>query len=385
MNSFCDYFNSEACRSCSEISVPYEEQLAKKEARTLRALASVGVKKLEPTVRSAEVGFRNRAKMSITGSAENPVIGLLGEDSLDEGRELLGCPIHHPKLNLLIGALPRYIREFNLIPYRIAERTGELKSVILFYSPETDESYLRFVLRSQECVSRIRKLIPELQSEFPGLVVITANLQPVPHAILEGREEIYLTERHSLEHRAGVRTFNLSPQGFVQTNMGVATLLYTEAAAWIRGLGAARVLDLFCGQGAFSFFASDSATDILGIDFNAEGIAAANESAKIQRMKHLRFIAADAANVSKVADDFNPDLILVNPPRRGLGRTTDLLVASNAPWILYSSCSLESLASDLERMAADFTVTRVKIFDLFPHTEHFEILTLLARKHSART
>lgn len=378
MVSFCSYFNSGQCRSCTEIKVSYSEQITKKEERVRSALAFLGPFTLMSTFRSETREFRNRAKMIVTGTSALPIIGLMGEQNLDLGRDLLECPIHDLKLNLLIGVLPRYIREYNLIPYRISERDGELKALIAFHSPESGEYYLRFVLRSQECVSRIRKLLPRLQSEFPSLVVVTANIQSIPHAILEGPEEIYLTSRTSLNHRMAHRSFNLNPQAFVQTNGGVATQLYARAAEWIKECQTNKMLELFCGQGAFSFFAAESAKELLGIDIKPEGVVAANLSAKERNLTHLHFRAADAASVGNEIAAYGPDLILVNPPRRGLGPTVDLLLRSLPSKIIYSSCSLESLASDLRKITQKYQVERVQVFDMFPHTEHFETLVLLS-------
>jgi len=307
--------------------------------------------------------------MIVTGCATEPVIGLAGEESLDQGRELLECPIHHPKLNKLIAALPAFIREYQLHPYRISERKGELKGLIAFYSPGSDEMYLRFILRSQECVSRLRKLLPKLQAKFPALVVVTANIQPIPHAILEGPEEIYITERRVIRHRIAGNEFKLAPGAFVQTNVEVATRLYATAANWIRDSEVTRVCELFCGQGAFSFFAAKHAKKILGIDINPDGVAAANASAAAQGLAHLKFRCADAAKVGDELKAFQPDLVLVNPPRRGLGGSVDLLDPAKS--LIYSSCSLESLVEDLRKLSRKFRIEKGQFLDNFPPAEHF--------------
>jgi 23S rRNA (uracil747-C5)-methyltransferase len=309
------------------------------------------------------------------------VLGLAGEGDLDRGRELLACPIHHPRLNAVIAALPDFIREFDLIPYRIAERKGELKGLILFYSAETGEMYLRFVLRSKECVARIRKGLPKLAAAFPELVVVSTNLQPIPHAILEGPEEVVLTERRAIRHAVGGIPFRLSPAAFVQTNSEVAAKLYATAADWIAESGAKRVAELFCGQGAFSFFAArkPGVEALLGVDVNADGVAAANESAREQGLARLAFRAADAADVARELADFAPDLLLVNPPRRGLGRARATVRELAPRTLVYSSCEIATLAEDLRAFAPEYRLERARVFDLFPHTEHFETLVRLTR------
>jgi 23S rRNA (uracil747-C5)-methyltransferase len=379
VKTVCGYYDRGECRSCTSIAVDYSTQLREKETRLREALAFLELPELEATEASAQTGFRNRAKMVVTGTREEPVIGLAGEERLDAGRALLECPIHHPKLNAVIAGLPNYIREFNLLPYRIAERDGELKGLILFYSSETNELYLRFVLRSKECVSRIRKLLPKLQAEFPEIIVVSANIQPIPHAILEGPEEIFITERETIRHSIRGIPFRLAPQAFVQTNSVVASALYSTAAEWISEAKIERVAELYCGQGAFSFFAAKVAKTILGIDRNAEGVAAANRSAEEQGLSHLSFRSADAANVGSELEKFRPDLVLVNPPRKGLGNAVGILRDLRPKNLIYSSCSVESLRTDLLALGEGYRVKRFKLFDLFPHTSHFETLISLER------
>lgn len=380
LESFCPRFNQAHCRSCTWIERDYAQQIAQKEERIREALSFFPQVPLEPPFQSAIQGFRNRAKMTVTGTVQEPLIGLLGAEALDEGRELLDCPIHHPRLNELLAALPEWIRRANLIPYRIQERTGELKGLIAFYSPQSDQMYLRFVLRSRECVLRIKKILPELQRQFPSLVCVSANLQPIPAAILEGPEEIVLSEKGFIEHRLGDLVLNLSPQAFVQTNVEVATALYRTAAHWIGESRPERMLELFCGQGAFSFFAAQSASHVVGVEINSEAVRTANATAEALRLKHLEFRCADATELGEEILALNPDLILVNPPRRGLASGVDWIQQALPREFIYSSCNITTLAKDLKRLSSTYELRKVQLFDMFPHTEHFETLVALKRR-----
>ena len=145
--TFCPYFNQGQCRSCQWIEEDYPSQLRRKELKLLEALNFFPNVILEPSVSSPNQGFRNRIKMSVTGTIDNPIIGLLGTDTLDQGREILSCPIHHPKLNDILKSIPNLIQQYRLAPYNISNRKGELKGLIVFYSSHTHQAYLRFVLR----------------------------------------------------------------------------------------------------------------------------------------------------------------------------------------------------------------------------------------------
>jgi len=382
MSTFCKYFNDGVCRSCDQIEDDYALQVHAKTNRCQSELGGFGssIQWRKPEL-SLLTGFRNRAKLSVTGSLDAPIIGLVGEKVLDQGRELLSCPIHHPRINQLVQALKTWISQYRLTPYRIVERQGELKGVILFYSPMSKQMYLRFVLRSQECVVRIRKALPEMQAAFHDLVCVSANIQPIPHAFLEGPVEILLTNQSSILHQMGVLKFQLTPQAFVQTNVDVATRLYQTAAEWIGEISPQKATELFCGQGAFSFFAHSQAKEWLGIEVNASAVEIANRSANQMGYSHLRFVAADATNVLHELQRFSPDLVLVNPPRRGLSQSGVRMLLDYSPRdILYSSCDIETLRSDVENLAQAYEIKRVQWFDLFPHTSHFETLVWLVRR-----
>ncbi len=378
--TFCAYYDSEQCHSCEWIEPNYAEQLSRKEKQICEALNFFPDLSLEKSTESPQVGFRNRAKMSVTGTLENPIIGLLGESQLDQGRELLSCPIHHPILNQLLHLLPDFIRKAQLTPYRISERTGELKGLIAFYSPGSEQMYLRFILRSKESVLRISQSLPELQANCPVLTCVSVNLQPVPHAILEGPEEIILTDQKTIEHPIDSLPLKLSPQAFVQTNAQVAEALYKTAASWIAESGACKVLELFCGQGTFSFVAAKNTGRFLGIEINREAVTLANKMAKELNFPRLKFQCADATQLQKEIEDFSPDLILANPPRRGLTQSISLIQKVQPQNFIYSSCHIESLAMDLKQIADYYQIQKIKLFDMFPHTRHFETLIWLEKK-----
>ena len=139
------------------------------------------------------------------------------------------------------------------------------------------------------------------------------------------------------------------------------------------------IWDLFCGVGGFALHCAAPNRDIIGIEIEPEAIACAKQSAKQIGFDNLRFQALDAmsftAEINGVAD-----VIIVNPPRRGLGEQLCQWLENIASGrILYSSCNAQSLARDLEYLQ-HYQVKRVQLFDMFPHTAHFETLVELVKK-----
>ena len=107
----------------------------------------------------------------------------------------------------------------------------------------------------------------------------------------------------------------------------------------------------------------------------------ANETATRLGLGHLTFKCADAGQVSFELQEYNPDLVLVNPPRRGLGESLNMIQNARATHLIYSSCCLETLAADLRKLIESYQVRKAQIFDMFPHTRHFETLVWLEKRH----
>ncbi len=376
MNTFCSYYNQKICSSCKHLEVPYETQIQHKSDQLTKLIPQLNSSILQQPVFSNTQGFRNKAKFSVTGNLEHPIIGLTGETELDQGREILACPVHHPKINELAKSLPEFIQLTKLTPYQIKTKSGELKGIIIYYSSDSDEFYLRLVVRSKESIDRIRKHASILTNRFPALSCFSVNIQPVPHAILEGEEEIFISAKNAIHHQLGKLGLSLHPQGFVQTNQAVALSLYQTAASWIRELKPKTFVELFSGQGAFSFFIQEVVEQAVGIEINPEAVKRANATALENGWTHLHFLAADAAKVKDQVQALSPEVLLVNPPRRGLGEAVELMKELRPKTFIYSSCNAETLASDAQKLGSLYKISRAQMFDMFPHTEHFETLVL---------
>ena len=377
MKTFCEYFNQSLCRSCSWIEEDYSDQIEMKKNK-ISELLCFPVESIQ-SVSSQSRAFRNKAKMSVTGSVNDPIIGLVGEYDLDQGQELLSCPIHHPKINALLKRLPHFIQRSGLHPYQIKSKKGELKGLITYYSDSSGEMYLRFVLRSESSVPAIAKNNIPLQEEFPHLKCVSANIQPIPHALLEGPKEIFISQQDHILHESGSLPLTLSPQAFVQTNARVARELYFTAARWVNDLSVNRALELYCGQGAFSFEISRLAVECLGVEINPQAVESAKANADRLMIQNAQFVCLDVKDISSQMQNFNPEVVIVNPPRRGLGEVAKLLRMQRPAHIIYSSCNIETLQLDLNHLGDCYQIAECALFDLFPHTAHFETLVRLSR------
>ena len=283
-----------------------------------------------------------------------------------------------------------------LQPYSIVKRRGELKHVLITASAN-GQLMVRFVLRSTAQLPAIRKGAPRLQRELPGLRVLSVNIQPRPAAILEGEREIILSQDSTLDmplylpelggdgvvvnNKKSVLPLVLPPQSFFQTNSDVAAGLYAQARAWARDYAGQSIWDLYCGVGGFALALAQPGAQVLGVEVSAPAIDGARTAAAQLSLTSPqgRFEAGDASVLDasgQVYGHDKPDLLVVNPPRRGIGELAASIEDSGIQRVLYSSCNPASLAKDLEVMSS-YRVRRARLFDMFPHTNHAEVLVEL--------
>ena len=398
--AFCPLHRSGSCRSCPHQDLPLADQLARKQARVASVLARARVDGgawLAP-VASAPSRFRNKAKMVVCGTASAPVLGIPGPDG--RGVDLRRCPLHLREIERALPVLARTVARLRLTPYDVAARRGELKHILVTASPDGD-IMVRWVLRSDRHEAALRAELPRLREELATLAVMSVNLQPVHQAIIEGEEERILTDDSPDGDRLlmrlrlgddGARRAGAGPgrelplllptRSFFQTNTAVAEALYTTAAEWAADLGeGAEVWDLFCGVGGFALALAGGGRRVLGVEVSAPAIAGARRAAALMGLSagRVRFEAGDA-RVLDPGRGAAPDLLVVNPPRRGIGaELAGRIEASGVRRVLYSSCNPQSLARDLGAMPS-LGARRARLFDMFPHTDHAEVLVELVRR-----
>ena len=364
----CGYYDAGRCRSCTLLPVPYADQLA---GKVDRVQSLVDVPLWLPPVASVESGFRNKAKMVVAGAVGSPTLGILAPDGT--GIDLQGCGLHEPGLADALPVLADFVTRARLAPYSVTDRSGELKHLLVTRSPD-GEMMVRFVLRSTEAESRIRKHLPDLLERLP-LSVVSLNVQPEHKAVLEGPREIML-HGSTLAMRVNDQVLHLGPQSFFQTNTAVAARLYDAARGWVGELAPASVWDLYCGVGGFALHLAARGRTVVGVEVSALAIDSARESAAGR--PDVSFVAGDALTFARTRTP-HPDLVVVNPPRRGLGaELAAWLESSTAQHLLYSSCNAESLAADLARMPS-WRPVRGVLLDMFPQTRHYEVLVQLRR------
>ncbi|MDO5661727.1 MAG: methyltransferase domain-containing protein [Brachybacterium sp.] len=423
----CHHFDAGTCRSCTLLDVPRHQQI-EDAGRAVETLLHPFLRPgVDPDavwgapIISREAGFRTRAKMVVSGTAAAPVLGLApgaGGPAADPhaGVDLTDCPLHQDGIQGVLEGVRALIRRAQVPPYDVARRRGELKNVLVTASPD-GEHLVRLVLRSDRALDRIREHLPALLEDLPSIRIVSANLHPEHKAVLEGEVEIPLVGPEALPIRLQDLTLFARPQSFTQTNTEVAAALYQQVGAWVSELATARgtadplvIWDLYCGIGGFALHCVGPGRRVVGVEISAPAIASACASRDLLRVQHpdlaAEFHVADATDWATTrlteprhpeagpsdaahphaehpdagpAPADNPDVVIVNPPRRGIGQRLAGLLEEHGPHdVLYSSCNPATLGADLGAMPA-YRIIRAHLVDMFPHTRHDEVLVHLRR------
>lgn len=322
MTLTCEYFDAGTCRSCSELRTPYDVQVSHKMERVNAVLGQyVPAAAWLPPVGSPEQGFRNKAKLAVGGTAARPTLGIT--DRNGRGIDLRECKIQAPQIWDIIPDLAGFITYADLQPYDVAHRRGELK--FIHVTVNTDgELMLRFVLRTERALAALREALPALQTRLPQIRVISANFLPEHKAVTEGEREIALSDEDALPMRLGGVTLYLRHKSFFQTNTVVAEALYTQAQTWANDVDAHSVLDLYCGVGGFALHLDREDRTITGLEIEKDAVRSGQRSARERGISHrVHFAVRDMTDGE--FPDLSADLVVVNPPRRGIGELAQAL------------------------------------------------------------
>lgn len=181
---------------------------------------------------------------------------------------------------------------------------------------------------------------------------------------------------------SGLR-FRLSPRSFFQVNPAQAERLYALAVESAQLTGSETVIDLYCGTGAIGLLAASKAKEVVGVEVIPSAVEDAGNTAVLAGIRNASFLCADAAEAAAkfAAEGRRPDVLFVDPPRKGLAPEVISSIAEMGPRrVVYVSCDPGTLARDLKLFAVKgYQVEKATAVDMFPRTRHVETVVLMSR------
>ena len=282
----------------------------------------------------------------------------------------------------IIVTIRRLLPGFRLLPYDEDARTGFLRHVLVRRGVHTGQIMVVLVTATPVFPSR-SNFIKALLREHPQITTIVQNINSRKTSVLLGDREQVLYGPGSIRDTLCGKTFCLSPRSFYQINPAQTEVLYRCAIEAAGLTGRERVLDAYCGIGTIGILAAERAGEVIGVEQNPAAVRDAMRNARLNGVKNIRFVAADATTWMQAAaeDNLPLDLLMMDPPRSG--STPEFLAAAarlSPRRIVYISCCPETQARDLALLQkSGYRVTLIQPVDMFPHTEHVETICLLTK------
>lgn len=375
----CPFFGR--CGGCDLQALSYEAQLKVKENHLVQVLRRVGGQDLEGVevasiVPSVDTFFyRGKVEFSFGEADGRVTLGLSERPSpLRPSKGLVvpveGCFLFSPAAAEVFPVVHKWLRRTGLTAYNPLTGKGTLKRLVLREAKGTGEIMCHLVAASD-----ISGLLGDLGELLPGAVAQLRSFY------VTGAATRLLWGKPAIDEFLAGFTFRIYPLSFFQPNPKTAGRLYERLIAVAGLTGGERVVGLYCGAGTIELILARHAKEVTGIDSSKENIAAAQENAGLNRSHNCLFLKDKAEKAARRFKARKVDLLVIDPPRAGLTREAVAAVREiRAERLAYISCNPSTLARDLLSLKEIYKARQVVPFDFFPHTSHFEVLTMLERK-----
>ena len=234
-----------------------------------------------------------------------------------------------------------------------------------------------------ENVPHTFSLLETLKEEIAGFCSLVLNYNTKKTNVIMGKDSEVLYGDGYIRDRLLDCTFRISPLSFYQVNTPQAETLYRKAAEYAGLTGNEVLLDLYCGTGTIGLTMAKKAREVYGVEIVPEAVEDARRNAGENGISNATFLCGDAALAAATLrrDGVRPDVILVDPPRKGLAEELVGTIDEFSPdRVVYVSCDPATLARDCARFAErGWAVQRACPVDLFPRTAHVETVCLMSR------
>ncbi len=385
-DSDCDAYPK--CGGCGLRHMSYEEELRFKEQKVIDVMKRIGGVQIpcEGIVGSPEIKrYRNKAQYPVRAIKGETAFGFyrIGSHDIVPSND---CLLQTQTANEIASVVCNFTRRHGIPPYDEIHHTGLLRHIYVRTNYDESEAVCCIIVNGKS-LPNSDLLIKELNDKFPQLVGILININTRGDNVILGDTTHTLWGRDYIVDKLCGKTFRCSMQSFFQINHKQTNNLYTTAAEYARN-GKDRIgtlLDLYCGVGTVGISMASPEDKLIGIEIVPEAIRDAKENAQSNGLSDTEFICDDAsrAAISLANRGLRPDVVVVDPPRKGLGDGAIEIMNTLSPdRIVYISCDTSTQARDIKKLLEKgYTPQKMRLFDMFPRTEHVECCVLLCREN----
>lgn len=398
------------CGGCQIQALSYDRQLAFKQDKVRNNLLRIGGfseeevdRVMEPVVGMENpLRYRNKAQYPFgTDKQGNPITGFYAgrTHSIIPNTE---CYLGREENREILQTILDYMKEYHVNAYDEETGKGLIRHALIRTGFYTGEIMVCLVInykgKQESYLPRQDKLLEKL-ALIKGMTSVSVSINTERTNVIMGKEihtiwgsdtitdkiRVRDTGKEDMPYTGEELTFSISPLSFYQVNPMQTEKLYSLALEYAGLTGKESVWDLYCGIGTISLFMALRAKEVYGVEIIPQAIDDARQNAVRNHISNAEFFVGKAEEVLPAAyekEESHPDVIVVDPPRKGCDEKCLDTMLKMAPFrIVYVSCDSATLARDLKLLCAGgYRLERVRPVDQFAHTVHVETVVLLSQK-----
>ena len=373
------------CGGCDFWHMDYEEETRLKADRVKQALNRIGGENLEevPILAAPTChGYRNKAQYPVAVNKGKAYAGFFkaGTHQVVENKRCLILPELTDRVK---DAVMDYVNQFRVTVYDETTQKGLLRHIYVRKGEVSGQILVCLVANGRK-LPHVPELLERLK-KLPGFTTLVLAVNTKAGNAILGDEFITLYGPGYIEDTLCGLTFRLSPRSFYQVNHHQAQRLYEAAIAQAGITKDDLVLDLYCGVGTITLAMAKAAGKVIGVEVVEQAVEDAKDNARRNGIENAEFFCGDAGKAALDLErkGIQPDVIVVDPPRKGLNADTiEALHRMNPRRIVYVSCDPATLARDVALLKQrGFTLKNAMAADLFPRCAHVESIVCLTKQN----
>ncbi|MFB5661153.1 23S rRNA (uracil(1939)-C(5))-methyltransferase RlmD [Alteribacillus sp. HJP-4] len=376
------------CGGCQLQHMTYEGQLRFKQNQVKNAITRLGG--LEKVPVHATIGmddpwrYRNKAQVPVGSREDGHLKAGFYQQRTHRIIDMESCIIQQQSNDDAVQIVKNIADKHGIKAYDEEKHRGVLRHIVTRHARSTDELMIVLITNGEELPHK-NKLIEDIHKSMPNAASIVQNINTKRTNVIFGEKtKVLAGEEYIYDHIGGVK-FAISARSFYQVNPMQTKVLYEKALEYADLRGHETVIDAYCGIGTISLFLAQKAKHVYGVEIVPEAVSDAKRNARLNKMDNVTFAVGQAEEVIPwwhQANGIKPDVIVVDPPRKGCDQALlETMLAMKPEKIVYVSCNPATLARDLKILEeGGYETKEVQPVDMFPQTTHVECVTWLAKK-----
>lgn len=383
---FCSVYKR--CGGCSGQHISYQAQLEIKRdlVKSVLDKQKVEYKELTNVVgMGVPFTYRNKAQYPVRKNVDGEnKIGFYAKRSHEiiENEE---CLIQDEEIDKLSKEVFKLLLLKGFNGYNEQDNSGDIRHILIRRGYHTGEIMVVIIVNKKDIFNdvRIEEVVEILKNNNEEIKSIVLNLNTSKTNEILGKEEKVIYGSGYITDYIGKYKYYISSKSFFQVNTIQAEVLYNTLKELLELKGDEILFDLYSGVGSIGIFLSDSVKQVYGIEIEEQAVKMANMNLQENNVKNAEYIAGSVE--SKIVEyenrNIKPDVIVVDPPRKGLDlNSIEYILKFKPKKIGYVSCSPATFARDLKLLSSEYDVDTIIPVDMFPNSEHVENVTVLTLK-----